>query len=489
MLDISDPKKREQLLVVVAGIILCGILIGVLPGQFRAVADLKRQRSNLEDDIEEHKRIARNKEEIQGRLTAMTGQALASAPLADESRSKYENWLMALTADSGMRSYSRTGYIFSVGKDKDKVLYGKHVLTINGTGRLEQIAEFMRRFHRTEFLHIIQSVPTLRPVTTQGRQGEFDATIKIEVLSLPQVSSINELDVSREATAISSDERRMLANIRERQILSQYTPTPPPPPIRVTGRTVESVTLTWTSNEDANTYDIRYKRSADANVPANWTLVDFEGTTGTIRELTEGTNYDFQIRAVNDTGPAAWSVSVAGATMSQPTPPLTLDAIPYCVLRGIVEADGKPGCWIYNQMLGERFYASEGETFVLSTMAGGTNTVRCTVKKIEVNAGRVHIEVAGMVSTIKNGNSFGMSEIPSCFLTEIVEVDGKLVCRIDYRTKGEKHELALGDSFMMREVSCTVKSIDKATNRIQIEAAGVVYTIRVGGSFTEFANE
>jgi hypothetical protein len=41
----------------------------------------------------------------------------------------------------------------------------------------------------------------------------------------------------------------------------------------------------------------------------------------------------------------------------------------------------------------------------------------------------------------------------------------------------------------MTEVSVAVRNIDPAANQIQIEAAGVVYTIRVGGDFSEFGNE
>jgi hypothetical protein len=52
-----------------------------------------------------------------------------------------------------------------------------------------------------------------------------------------------------------------------------------------------------------------------------------------------------------------------------------------------------------------------------------------------------------------------------------------------------RHVLAEWDTFPMAEVVATIRSIEPTTNQILMEAAGVEYTIRVGGSFPEFSNE
>jgi Holliday junction resolvasome RuvABC DNA-binding subunit len=49
--------------------------------------------------------------------------------------------------------------------------------------------------------------------------------------------------------------------------------------------------------------------------------------------------------------------------------------------------------------------------------------------------------------------------------------------------------LSVGEAFPMAYLSCTVTEIEPEANQIQIEAAGVVYTIKVEGSFSEFSNE
>ena len=92
------------------------------------------------------------------------------------------------------------------------------------------------------------------------------------------------------------------------------------------------------------------------------------------------------------------------------------------------------------------------------------------------------------------------------FLTGIVDANGRPwrtnstgepYCVIVYEFEDDvggvveaaRYVLAAGDSFLMAEVTCIVRSVEPANNQIQIEAAGVTYTIRVEGSFSEFANE
>ena len=52
-----------------------------------------------------------------------------------------------------------------------------------------------------------------------------------------------------------------------------------------------------------------------------------------------------------------------------------------------------------------------------------------------------------------------------------------------------RHFLSAGETFPMAEVVATVQKIEPENNQIQMEAAGVVYTITIDGSFSEFAEE
>ena len=88
-----------------------------------------------------------------------------------------------------------------------------------------------------------------------------------------------------------------------------------------------SLTITWTVPINTGTsaitaYDLRYINNGAADKSdANWTVVEDVWTTGsgslqhTLTGLTDGTQYDVQVRAVNSGGDGTWSVTgtTAGA--------------------------------------------------------------------------------------------------------------------------------------------------------------------------------
>ena len=86
------------------------------------------------------------------------------------------------------------------------------------------------------------------------------------------------------------------------------------------------LTITWAaptgSTESAIiAYDLRYIRTdADETADSNWTVLEDVWTTGpdpleyTITGLTDGTQYDVQLRAVNSAGTGPWSATATGAT-------------------------------------------------------------------------------------------------------------------------------------------------------------------------------
>jgi len=405
MLDFSDPQKRERLLVIAAGVFLCGIVMYVLPNMFSETTNLKNSRQKLIKDIEDLELHAQNKEEIQDRLTLFENQALASS--GSKARDEYQNWLGDLARSVGIRNYGSPAPTPTTQKGAGT----KYTFTVTGTGRLDQIAEFLRRFHRTDYLHLIQSVQP-RPSTRFA--GEFDVTIKIESLALPQVRTVNIPGLDEAITTVTDEETEMLSAIRDRAILSAYTPPRPPPP------------------------------------------------------------------------------------QSEPTlppPPIDFDDSFYCFVNAIVEVDGEPQCWIDYRTEGKRYYLFEGETFKLGE-------ITCTIKKIEVKANRVQIAAFGGLYAVRLGKSLGQSDDPSYFITGIVDENaqrwsadstGEPRCVIVYGSEEgarirerEKHILSVGDAFPMGAFLCTVKEIDLATHQVQIEVAGVAFTLGVGGSFSKF---
>ena len=400
MFDVSNPQQRERLLVILTGIALGAIVMGMLPAQFTEINKLKTARENLKKDIDNLIILAKNKDEIQSRLNTLATQALASSGNAgNEGISGYRIWLEDLARKSGLRYL---GGPAPVPSGNIRGVYAKHTFTVSATGTLDQIAEFVRRFHSADYLHLIQNFSP-KPSTTI--LGEFSVIFKIEALALPQTRGSN----VPAATDISEDEGKMLVTIRDRAILTQYQPPKPP------------------------------------------------------------------------------------AEPAPPSPPF-FDH-PYSYVNAIVEVDGKPQCWIDIRTTGKKYYLFEGESFFL----GAT---RCTVKKIGVASQRVVIAADGNVYAVRYGKNFDQHD-ELCYFVTLVNPDGtpwtadsaeKPLCGIEYEIEGKemeakKYRLDVEESFPMKHGLATIKKIDPATRRVQIEAAGIVYSLRSGGSFPEFTDE
>ena len=93
-----------------------------------------------------------------------------------------------------------------------------------------------------------------------------------------------------------------------------------------------SLTVAWTVPINTGTsaitaYDLRYIENGAADKSdANWTVMEDVWTTGTdslehtLTGLTDGTQYDVQVRAVNSGGDGTWSATVTGTTASAVDP-------------------------------------------------------------------------------------------------------------------------------------------------------------------------
>ena len=225
MLDVSDPKQRERLLVVLAGFVLLFIVLWQIPAHTNTIKRLQHSRNDWLQKIEEHERHSRNKDVIQRRLTAFENQSLAAVNTlpGGEAESGYRFWLNDLATDVGLNVSATAPPITTVGV-RGPHGYSKYTFTITGEGRLDQIAEFLRRFYRTEYLHTIQQ---MQPQPVQNQPGRFRVTFRIEALSLPQVNSVNMPDTKN--IGADAEETRMLTAIRDRAILSEYSPPNPEP--------------------------------------------------------------------------------------------------------------------------------------------------------------------------------------------------------------------------------------------------------------------
>ena len=95
----------------------------------------------------------------------------------------------------------------------------------------------------------------------------------------------------------------------------------------VTSASVTSVTAAWTEPANAGPpitdYDYRYRVTSPQGSWTEVTNTAITALSATITGLTEGTEYDVQVRATNDEGTSGWSLSGSGSTDANAAPSFT----------------------------------------------------------------------------------------------------------------------------------------------------------------------
>ena len=150
-----------------------------------------------------------------------------------------------------------------------------------------------------------------------------------------------------------------------------------------TGRTMDSITLSWSSVNNALGYEIQWKKTGDTD----WTpMTGISETTKIISGLETDTEYQFQVRAVNDDVVSNWSAAVSISTSSTVEPPSTE---PGDTLASAMVVEFVDGTFTTTQKIGDGDYESRdvdlyqftvsaadvGKTFTFSTFlpAGGSS--------------------------------------------------------------------------------------------------------------------
>ncbi|GHT45306.1 hypothetical protein FACS189454_04560 [Planctomycetales bacterium] len=212
----SSQQKRELISLLAAGIIFILVAVPLVMSLFGSeMSNLQKKHQKLQADITELKNKVKNEAEIKKRLTDLSNQSL---PTRDQyAQSLYSNWLMQLANEVGIKEYKSDAGSMSPTKN----LYKKFSYTLHGRGTLEQLAEFLRRFGKMNYLHLVRGV-TPKPIKNSN---EFELTIKVEALSLPQSQNVQELPkIETAAIAATDDDKKMLKMITDRAIFTEYHP-------------------------------------------------------------------------------------------------------------------------------------------------------------------------------------------------------------------------------------------------------------------------
>ncbi len=233
LFDAANPEKRERILLILGGIVFAVVLIPVLYSFLWT--DLSKNwanRNRLRQDVAKLESEVKDKNALTKQLAEWTAKSLPSND--DFAESLYQNWLLGLADEVGITEKRVDRPSATQLKTQNKIQYRKYTFTLHGKGTLEEIAEFLRRFHKTDYLHLVRKVaprPIRSAVTgsaaTRGAK-EMDVSITVEALSLPQAASSRTLpEIDQDALKWTDAERAMLKNITDRDLFSAYVPPRP----------------------------------------------------------------------------------------------------------------------------------------------------------------------------------------------------------------------------------------------------------------------
>ncbi|MDR1141565.1 MAG: hypothetical protein LBL62_07720 [Planctomycetaceae bacterium] len=223
LFDISSPQKRERLLLVAAGVVFLIIMVPIFYHLFVVdILALRKDRNRFKAEIEKYENDIKNKTEIKNRLDHFTDRSLPSKD--DFAKSLYQNYLMDIAGETGIRESRVDPGSIAVVKTQNKTHYNKYTFTLHGKGSLDKIAEFLRRFYKADYLHLVRKVSP-RPIKNSR---EMDVSITIEALSLPQARSNRTLPaIEEQQLAVTDADKTMLQRITERSLFSAFVPMRP----------------------------------------------------------------------------------------------------------------------------------------------------------------------------------------------------------------------------------------------------------------------
>jgi hypothetical protein len=235
-----DPKKREQYLMMICGVML---LIGVIPlGFYLFGANVTQMKKKIEVASEEIEKLEIKRLEGLKYERQITQNAADALPVDNAlAASEYKNWLTTLvsrfegaqvnnTGTTPVRARQVRGQASSQGPD---TYYTNHKFNVSGKTTLNDLGRFLQQFYEVRTPHLIRSM-TIKPDSTNARRGDtavsrVDVTINIEAISIPQTTN-KTFEAHLKDNRDETDWRRMIAAIADRNFFAPFVPVPPAPP-------------------------------------------------------------------------------------------------------------------------------------------------------------------------------------------------------------------------------------------------------------------
>jgi hypothetical protein len=267
----KNMSPREKKLAMLVGGLLPIALVFWMANSFSSYYfKLRTEKRGLMNQVQdEQEKIAQLVQAQERRLY----YANLSAPGDEQSRREYQNWLEREIENSKLRQDSVTSVSSSnpitagVGQRPETVAE-EFTYKVKANGTLQQIVDFLDRFHRLDVLHRIKTIEIKK---TAGRDSDrtLRLDLDIQLLRLVDAPSSREfLELVREATTDSQEKmRRILAR-------DFFGPANTPPRITTSeesfevaeGRDTVNVNFSVKANDD-DPNDLLKFEVIDSNLP------------------------------------------------------------------------------------------------------------------------------------------------------------------------------------------------------------------------------
>ena len=262
-----DPKKREQYLMILCGVIL--VLAGIPLAFYLFGSGISTIQARIEASRESVSSLELKR--TQGLVLEKRIRENAARALPDDKELaalEYKNWLTTISSRFEGAQVTNTGSSDQkarvqrgqTGDQGPSNYYTNHKFTLRGKTTLRDLGTFLQRFYEVQTLHLIRNM-TIKPIENARR---VEVVIQIESLSIPQTRN-----KSYEPTKKEGDESpwsRMIAAMVDRNFFAPYVrpqggegpPPPPQPPTLVAASKHTYLNgVTWSNNRPQAWFDFR----------------------------------------------------------------------------------------------------------------------------------------------------------------------------------------------------------------------------------------
>ena len=374
--------KRERLLAIAVGSMfgVVGVLylINSITGAFD---DRSTQLLEQESTLAQQKRDIMFGKEAARKLAAIEEKSLPAD--VQVARTAYQGWLLRLADETvkleqvqvtPQQSHPYPG------------LYSEHRFLVSAYGDMEQVVDFMVRFHQTDYMHRLGQV-VLNPVKESNL---IKITMRADCLSLesstnaslPDRAAVDKLAREREEYVEMIAHRNPFAPANKAPQFAKLAVQKgnPNKPLVISPKATDE------NEGDEITYKIVGEKAEDAEIDPKTGRIEL--TPSKVGEL------EFLVSATDNGLPALSDELLVKVVIAEPTPEVKtaeaeLDPATQAFVTGFTESGAARQVWVQVRTEGRQLRLSKGDRLAVGTVQGVIAAIRVAEADIRTDDGKV----------------------------------------------------------------------------------------------------